>query len=129
MTVFAEFQGHSLLHHPFIIKAKPPDKTLLSKSIPVRMITQSLGLHFPLPMRSFGLAFLNEDRIIIKLKIPIANIERVLLVPILSKYFTYRNSFNLHDLPKRDIHNYHTHLTNEETEDSLRYGEEQVCAA
>lgn len=50
-------------------------------------------------------------------------------MPILSKHFTYRNSFNLHDLPKRDIHNYHTHLTNEETEDSLLYGEEQVCAA
>lgn len=47
----------------------------------------------------------------------------------LPEHLTHTNSFNLHELPKRDIYCYHTHLTDEEMEDSLFYGEGQVCTA
>lgn len=78
VTVFAEFQGHSLLHHPCIIKLKPLHTLLPLQPTPLRTLAQSLSLHFPLTMRNSGLALLSEDKIIIKLKISIATIERVL---------------------------------------------------
>ena len=54
---------------------------------------------------------------------------RVLLVPGLPKHLTYRNSFNLHKLPKRYIHCYCAHLTNEEIQDGLFFAEGQICTA
>lgn len=50
-------------------------------------------------------------------------------MPELPEHFTYRNSFNLHKLPKRDIYCYCTHLTNEETEANLFFREGQICTA